>query len=282
MSYAHNTTLNSQIWLSAFPWRPTAGWAALAALLSTGLLAQPEVLNWQTLALLLVLVDLLWGGIWRLAAGRQEMLPLHTQVVPQRVWLPYLQPDSPAQKLLGWDSSGVLPLLFRVALPSIALALALASVLGVIAVVMTGLLVLISGLGWTSRRALAVRPILLQSVATIGLPWLLTLQLLPAVDTASLTLTPQTLLILLWVLHNWGEGRLLCAPEDWSGRGLLALAEIGIILLLVVVRSPLWLGLLVVIWLPAWILLYLRQPLQRVSVWWLAAMLISALALGQM
>lgn len=281
VSYAYNTTLNLQIWLSTFPWRPTAGWAVVAALLSTGLLAQPFDLNWQMLALLLLLVDLLWGGIWRLAAGRSEMLPLHTQVVPQRVWLPYLQPDSPAHKLFGWDNSGVLPLLFRVALPSVALALALASVLGVTAVGLTGLVVLISILGWTSRRALAMRPQLLQSIATIGLPWLLTLQLLPHAGEGTPALTPLTSLTLLWVLHNWGEGRLLCAPHDWLGRGLLALAEIGIILLLVLVRSPLWLGLLVVIWLPAWLLLYLGQPLQRVSVWWLAAMLISALALGQ-
>jgi hypothetical protein len=184
--------------------------------------------------------------------------------------------------LLGWDESGVLPLLFRVALPSVILALALASVLGVTAVTMTGLVVLISLLGWTSRRALAVRPLLLQSVATIGLPWLLTLRLLPGLGEPGGGLTPLTVLALLWILHNWGEGRLLCAPDDWLGRGLLALAEIGIVVLLVVVRSPLWLGLLVVIWLPAWFLLYLGQPLQRVTVWWLAAMLISALALGQM
>lgn len=280
MSYANNTTLNIQIWLGAFPWRPTSAWAVLAAMLSTGLLARPFDINWQTLALLLVLVDLLWGGIWRLAAGRQALLPLHTQVTPQQVWLPYLQPRSPAHKLLGWDNTGVLPLLFRVVLPSVVLALSLASVLGVTAVWMTGSLVLVSVLGWTSRRSLAAQPILLQSIATIGLPWLLASRLLSATVEGGWSLA-QTGIILLWVLHNWGEGRLLCAFDDRFGWLLLAVAEAGTILLLVFIQAPLWLGLLVILWLPAWLLIYQRQPLHRVTIWWLGAMLISALALGQ-
>ncbi len=280
MSYAGNTTLNIQIWLGAFPWRPTSAWAVLAAMLSTGLLARPSDLNWQILALLLVLVDLLWGGIWRLAAGRQALLPLHTQVTPQQVWLPYLQPRSPAHKLLGWDNTGVLPLLFRVVLPSVVLALAVAGVLGVTAVWMTGLLVLVSVLGWTSRRSLEAQPILLQSIATIGLPWLLAAQLLPGTGEGGWPLS-QAAMILLWVLHNWGEGRLLCAYDDRFGLLLLAVAEVGMVFLLVFMQAPLWLGLLVILWLPAWLLIYQHQPLQRVTIWWLGAMLISALALGQ-
>jgi hypothetical protein len=280
MSYASNTTLNVQVWLGAFPWRPTSAWAVLAAMLSTGLLARPFELNWQTLALVLVLVDLLWGGIWRLAAGRQALLPLHEQVIQQQVWLPYLQPRSPAYKLLGWDNTGVLPLLFRVVLPSVVLALALASVLGVTAVWMTGLLMLVSVLGWTIRRSLEAQPVLLQSIATIGLPWLLASQLLPTVQGAGWPLS-QTGMILLWVLHNWGEGRLLCAYDDRFGLVLLAGAEVGMVLLLIFLQAPLWLGLLVILWLPAWLLIYQRQPLQRVTIWWLGALLISALALGQ-
>src|SRR5437016_8591466 len=91
VNLGNSGTLNAQIWLGQFPWRPTAAWAVIAALLATGWATRRFDLNWQTAALLLLLVDPLWGGIWRLAAGRAELLPLHTQAVQYQVWLPYLR-----------------------------------------------------------------------------------------------------------------------------------------------------------------------------------------------
>ncbi|RIK38302.1 MAG: hypothetical protein DCC55_21590 [Chloroflexi bacterium] len=279
VQYSSTSSLNAQFWLGHFPWRPTAAWSVLAALLASGALAGWDALNWQTLALLLLLVDPLWGSIWRLAAGRKELLPLDAQALTYRFWLPYLQPQAPAQKVLGWDNTNVLPLLFRVALPSLTLASAVALVLGPFALALTGLVALISPLGWTMRRSLALQPVLLQSLVTVALPWLLTVQLVGG-GLAEEWVTPVTLLALLATVHHWGEVRLLRNHSDWFGASLLALAEVGIVTLLVVAQAPFWLGLLVILWLPAWLVLFQRQSVQRVNFWWLAAFLVAALALN--
>jgi hypothetical protein len=277
--YGNSASLNAQFWLGHFPWRPTAAWAVVGALLAGGALTQWETINWQTVALVVLLADPLWGCIWRLAAGRKELLPLDTQAMHYQVWLPYLQPHSPAHKLMRWDSADVTPLLFRVALPSLVLALAVALVLGAFAVVLTGAVALICVLGWTSRRSLGVQPVLLQSLVTVALPWLLALQqIFGALDAQ--WLTPAVVLALLLTVHHWAEGRLLRNHHDWVGAGLLALAEVGIVILFVVLQAPLWLGLLIVLWLPAWLILYQRQPLQRVNLWWLVALLVAALGVS--
>ena len=59
------------------------------------------------------------------------------------------------------------------------------------------------------------------------------------------------------------------------------MAEIGIISLLIFIRAPFWLALLIVLWLPTWLAVYYRRPLQRLNFVWLLAMLLSAWALGQ-
>jgi hypothetical protein len=277
VQYASTSSLNAQFWLGHFPWRPTAAWSVVAALLASGALARLDQLDWQSLALLVLLVDPLWGSIWRLAAGRNELLPLDAQALLYRFWLPYLRPDSPANKLLGWDNTNVLPLLFRVALPSLILATAVALALGPFALMLTALVALLSPLGWTLRRSLALQPVLLQSLVTIALPWLLTLQLTDLGDSWS---RPATVLAFVASLHHWGEGRLLRNHQDWFGAALLAIAEIAIVALLVIAQAPFWLGLLAVLWLPAWLTIYQRQPLQRVNFWWLAALLVTALGIS--
>ncbi len=252
----------------------------VAALFSIGFTTRRLDLNWQTVALLLLLVDPLWGSIWRLAAGRAELLPLHTHAVTYQVWLPYLRRDAPAARLLGWDNAGAFPLLFRVALPSVILASAVSLVLGITALWMTGLVALVSILGWTSRRVLQLSPALLHSIVTIALPWALAINLFGHLGNGThwkLNLA----LVLLWVLHNWGEGRSIRSSDDWFGLALLAVAEVGIVLLFVLARTPFWLVPLVVLWLPAWLAVYQKQRLQRANIWWLLSMLVSSLAVGQ-
>lgn len=91
LTLSSSATINAQFWFGQFPLRPTAAWAAVAALLATGSTTFGLTLGWRELALLLLLVDPLWGAIWRLAAGRLEMLPFRERDVPAMVWLPYLQ-----------------------------------------------------------------------------------------------------------------------------------------------------------------------------------------------
>jgi hypothetical protein len=275
-----SASLHAQFWFGQMPLRPTAAWSLVAALLASGLLEQPASLNWQTLVLLLLLVDPLWGSIWRLAGGRRELLPLASLAPTRPFWLPYLQAGSPAQRLLGWDRHAVLPLLVRVAAPSLLLAGGVALALGLPALLFTALVILISVLGWTSRRALQMPPVLLQSLVTIGLPWWLTRLQLADSGAEQGWFTPVTGLVVLCTLHHWGEGRTRLNPSDWLGWGLLALAEVWIAMLLVFLGAPLWLLGLVICWLPAWVLIYQCQSVEQANIWWLLALLIGAWAIG--
>lgn len=275
-----SATINAQLWFSQFPLRPTAGWAVIAALLAVGSATFGLPLGWRELALLLLLVDPLWGAIWRLAAGRLEMLPLREGEGPSAVWLPYLKLGSPAARLLGWDDRGVLHLIMRVALPSAILALAVALTLSPAAVWLTSMILALGLAGWIVRHTVGYVPAVLHSAATVALPWALTLA------QVGFSLEQEfwgyhITLVLLWFIHNWGEGRLLRSPQDTLGIGLLAVGDLGLALLLVVARAPLWLALMSVIWLPTWLLICQRRPLQRLNFWWLLGMLLSGLALGQ-
>lgn len=280
MTLSSSATINAQFWFSQFPLRPTAGWAVIAALLALGAPTLSLPFRLQELALILLLVDPIWGSIWRLAAGRLELLPLREQDVARTVWLPYLEPGSPAARLLGWDDTGVMHLIMRVALPSALVALAVALTLGAAAFSLTLALLGLGLAGWIMRHSFGYVPAVMHSAATVALPWALGLSqagLTPAHEA-----WPHYIaLVGLWFVHNWGEGRLLRAPQDLLGIGLLAVGDIGLGVLMVVARAPLWLALLSVIWLPTWLLIYQRRPLHRLNFWWLLAMLISSLALGQ-
>ncbi len=279
MALSSSATINAQIWFSQFPLRPTAAWTVAAALLAAGWLSQPAALDWREVALLLLLTDPLWGSLWRLAAGREELLPLHEGDAPRTVWLPYLQAGSPAARLLGWDESGVLPLVLRVVFPTAALALAIALVLGPTAMWLTGVVMMLGLTGWILRHSLGRIPATLHSAVTIALPWALTMAQMGAANMES-DWHILAALAGLWTIHNWGEGRCLRAVDDWLGIGLLGFADIGLATLLVAAKAPLWLALMSVLWLPTWLLVYQRRPLQRLNFVWLLAMLVSALALG--
>lgn len=280
MTLSSSATINAQFWFSQFPLRPTAAWSAAAALLAVGSLTFGLPLDWRELALLLLLVDPLWGAIWRLAAGRLEMLPLRERDVPSVVWLPYLEPGSPAARLLGWDDNGVLHLIMRVALPGALLALAVSLTLSPAAVYLTGIVLVLGLAGWIVRHTVGYVPAALHSAMTVALPWALTLAQV-GVNPNYEFWTYHVVLVGLWFVHNWGEGRVLRSPNDLLGITLLALSDFGLALLLVVMRAPLWLALMSVLWLPTWLLIYQRRPLQRLNAWWLLGMLISSLAVGQ-
>ncbi|MEZ4860797.1 MAG: hypothetical protein R3C14_05795 [Caldilineaceae bacterium] len=280
VTFSSSATLNAQFWLEQFPWRPTAAWATIAGLLAVALEPQGGSVDWRTIVLLLLLVDPLWGSIWRLAAGRDELLPLQHKVMPRPVWLPYMKAGSPAAQLFDGDYVRAMPLLFRVGLPSLILAGALAVVLTPVALWMTLLVFGLSVIGWITRRALHSTTSLLHSLVTITLPWLLTLSLFGQQLTDRDWVIHCTLII-FWTLHNWGEGRNLRAAADPLGLLLLAVAEVGLISMLIFSQAPLALAMLVVLWLPTWLAIYHRQSLQHLQFIWLLAMLLSAWALGQ-
>lgn len=277
---AQSAVVNGQVWLDQAPWRPAALWAVVAGLLATGLGNRTTPLDWREVLLLVLLADLLWGGIWRLAGGRAALPALPEHGGRATAWLPYLQPGSPAARLLGADQTDLWTYAVRIGAPTAIVAMVVAGVLGATALAFTGLALLIAMLGWTMRRALQRSPAFLAALMAVALPWLLTLLQMQAPVAGALSLTPFVLLG-LWTVHHWGELRATADSQDWLGVGLLGAAEVGICVLLIVAQAPLWLAPIVVLLLPTWLVVQRRGALTRVRFLWLAAMLLSAVALGQ-
>ena len=275
--------INLQVWMDQAIWRPAGFWAFGAGLLASGALRQAGDLNWQGLALLALLVDALWGGIWRLAGGRGVLLALPPRPAAANApfVLPYIQPGSPAARLLRGDHTDVWTSALRIGAPVTLLALVLAALLGVYALGLTLAVIVLAALGWTVRRSFGHAALLLHSVVAVGLPWVLTVQIAAEqAQPGALNWLPQLLLPGCWVLHHWGGLRNQEAA-DQLGLLLMALAQIGMCGLLIAVQSPLWLAPLILLLLPNWLLAWQGQPLRRLRFLWLAAMLLSAAALGQ-
>ncbi len=279
-----SATVGAQFWAEASLARSTAGWVFVAALLAAGALEGWDALDWPRLVLLWLLVDPLWGTLWRMAGGRNHLLPLRTAATTEAaVRLPYLQPNSPAAQLLGLDESHSFPYVMRVAAPALAVALVVAAVLGVPALVGTLAVALVAVAGWIVRRTLMLPPLFLHAVALVALPWLLTLLEMGA-GPASEGWPAALAVGALWTLHGWGEARIATWGFDRLSLALLAAAEVGLALLLIVNRTPIWVPVLGALLLPVW--LRVLQPGGRaqgergLALWWLAALLVSALALG--
>lgn len=270
--------INAQIWMERAPWRPAALWAGMAGLLAAGV--PFAVIDWQALVLALLLADPLWGSVWRLAGGRDVLLPLAPRVLRQQVRLPYLESGSPAARLFSEDHTDLWPLAFRVGAPAVLLVFVVAAVLGIGALLLTLIVALVTILGWTARHTLAGIPVVLFSVVAIGLPWMLVLREVPPAESA-IAWAPQIALATLWVVHHWGETRVLADGGDLVGLVLLAVAEAALCVFLVVMQAPLWLGLIVLLLLPMWLAVFRGQGVGHMSPFWLLAMLLSALALGQ-
>lgn len=267
--------------LHPMPWRPVAAWSVLAAGLATGILAGRAGSTlalgpWPTLLLCGLLADGLWGGIWRGLTGFHA--PREPQPKQASAWrgLPYLQPNSPAARLLGSGSTGDDAHNLRAALPVLLAALVLAGVLGPAALILTGGMVLLAGFAWLATHNRSLRLLPWTSAATVLLPWALVLLTLNGADEGN----RAWLLAGLWTLHVWGASRRGTAGPDRIGLGLMALATLGMAALLILVQAPLGLAVLAALWLPAWLLTVQDRHPQWVSLLWTASMLVSALTLG--
>ena len=258
--------------------QPVAAWAVLAGGLSVGLLTGNG--DWRTLILCILLADGLWGGIWRGLVGLSAIRTGGEGQAARRPWLPYLQPGSPAARLLGWGEPGEMDHNLRAALPMLLAALLLAAVLGIGAVVLTGVFVLVAGFGWVSQHNRQIPVGLLHSIATILLPWAVVLLALGGENMGEGSLVNGWTLALLWSLHSWGAGRLTRGYSARSALPLMAVAQAGIGLLLILAQAPLWIAVLAVLWLPAWLTVIQGEHPRRVNVLWTISMLVSAAALA--
>lgn len=274
-----SSLVNAQTWADRAFWRPAALWAGLAGGLAAG--ASVDGIDWRALALALLLVDVLWGAVWRLAGGRDLLLPLAPHAVRQQIWLPYLQPESPAARVFSGSHQDLWPLAFRVGAPTMLLALVVAAVLGVEAFGLTLIVVTLTVLGWTARHTLRGIPIVLASLVSIGLPWLLLFW--QSAASAAPAWSAALAAAALWTLHHWGEVRILGDGHDAIAMLLLAAGELGVCVLLIVGQAPLWLAAVVLLLLPTWLAIVQGRAVGRqMQPLWLLAMLLSALALRQM
>ncbi len=275
-----SSTIYGQFWMGQSLWRPSALWAAFAGFIAAGGLNQIESVRWQELALLCLLVDMLWGAIWRLSGGRDQLLPLRSQPGTVQARLPYMQPDSPAAKLLRWNTADVWPWLLRVALPTLTVALLVAATMGKMALLLTAMVAMITAAGWAMRRNFNQPPALWQSLAAIAMPWLLALWRY-GVTTDHALWNVHLILVVVWTIHHWGEGRAICFERDWLAMILLAIADCGLLLLMIAQQLPLWLAILAILMLPTWYAMVRRRTVERISFWWWLSMLLSALAISQ-
>jgi hypothetical protein len=100
--------------------------------------------------LALVLAEVLWGGLWWQLVPSHDW-PLHR--ARRRPALPYVQPASPAGRLLGWPEPGAAAAVLRAGLPLTALAALLAVSIGAQALALTGAVLLIVLLAMAARQA---------------------------------------------------------------------------------------------------------------------------------
>ncbi len=276
---AATATLNTQIWADAAPWRLTAGWVVAAGLLAGGVLQQWQNLDGKAVLLLWLLADLLWGALWRMAGGRTAILGLGAAPSDGALRLPYMQGNSPAAQLLSLDERNSLPYLVRVALPTLLVTLLVAAALGTPALIFTGLLMATTVGGWILRRTLQTPPLLLHAVAMVTLPWLLALLQFGATPGSALSSAALSL-GLLWTLHAWAEARVNVWQMDRLALWLMGVAQVGLLLLLVINKTPIWAPIVAILLLPTWLRALRRQPVVGLSGWWLAAFVVSAVALG--
>jgi hypothetical protein len=275
---ASSALLDTRIWFERSPWRIAGGWSMVAALLALGLPMQMEMISLPTLVLLFLLVDLFWGSIWGSMTFPNSLPAVERSLRQTRIWLPYLRAGSPAARLFGYDSPGILPLILRVALPGILVALLVAAVLDTTIFWLTLVVVLLSMGGWLHQQVPLVPVIALHSMVSVTLPWWATFHSMGiAVDQE----WKYGALIVLWSVHFWGSQHNLVQANQRGGLIGIAIAQAGISMLLILAQMPIWLAILAILWLPTWLAVYTGQPLRRVEIWWLPAMLISALAIGQ-
>ena len=279
---AGSSIIDVRMWFDESPWRIAAGWTVLAAVLASGLSPADLLAQASTVALLFLLADPLWGSIWGLMSTPDSLPAIQRSMARSRIWLPYLRSGSPAARLFGMDGPSILALIYKVALPGIFLALVVSFILDPVALWLMVALIAVSTAGWLHQQLESIPVRLLFVLAAVALPWLLVVLVLGV----EAQLTVQLLLAGLWALHVWGSQSYQGDdPNVWGhkmwGITAIAVAQAGIGLLLILLQLPIWLFFLALFFLPTWLALYRGESLERVRFWWVAALLTSGLAIGQ-
>ncbi len=269
--------LDARLWSELSPWRISAAWSLAAAALAVGIGEVSRTVPPQTLVLLFLLVDPLWGNIWGGLATPEALPRIRFTVRNKRPWLPYLALGSPAARVLGVHGPGVLTIVARAWLPGVVVAFVTALAIGMPAVWATLVALGLAVTAWLQRYVALVPASVLHSLVVVAAPWFMGLTLFGLDPWSGL----HWALILLWTLHVWGANSSLDNPGALGGLAGMAVAQAGIALLLIFGQAPLSLAVLCILWLATWVAVYRGQPLQNVQASWTAALLISAAAMTQ-
>ena len=265
-------------------------WAVLAGALVSGgaLFADAMPLRLVGAALL---ADSVWGVLWRMTASAADLRPDGSPgaTADGLSRLPYYQTGSPAGQALRLLRDMIAGATWHELAAAIALAAVLGLLLGIPALLLTVVAWGVTLWGWLLAQS-GRQPAACDALLNVGLPWLLGLALagpapagvLAAAPAGTLPL-PGLALGLAFTALGWGARRAFLSQGRrrggiWLGQAAVILALIALQQTAALIIAPLLLAP------PAWLIWRaaggdVRDALARSGPWWLAAMLVAAIAL---
>ena len=272
------------VYLGGSPWRLGPAWAVLAGALA----GKAPVWSGGDLLRLggsVLLADAVWGVLWRQSAPRQGVLPKRERGPS----LPYTAAHSPMVEVLsglGFESTEVGGTDWQSTLAGLGLTTVLSVLLGMYAIVLS-LVVGIASVGIRLMVRRGKKPALMMALLSMGLPWALGAALgwagdvRPPLDFSGAGLAlGAAFTFLTWSVHRVDVGRSMAQVRPiWLG-------QIAPLATLIAIREPLGTalvsGLLVLpcLWISRWTRLAqeVARDLEASAQWWLASMLVAALA----
>jgi hypothetical protein len=234
-----------------------------------------------------ILADSVWGLLWRLTTDAADHRPARPAVGD---YLPYFRTQSPAGRLLGLLHEIAPGATWRELVTVLALTALLGVLLGPAAVVLSGVAWAVILWAWALARG-GKQPALCDALLNVGLPWLLGLALAHGATPGSWRGVDVPLPVAgavvgaAFTVQQWGArrahlsgGRRLSAA--WVGQGAVLLALIG-------AGQPALAAIAAALFLPPAMWLWRSgeasddagDALRRGGPWWLASMLLAAVAL---
>jgi hypothetical protein len=264
-------------------WRIGPAWAVLAGALASGAPLLGDVVPLRLVGAAL-LADSAWGVLWRLTAADDGERP---HQLAEDDHLPYFQPQSPAGRALGMLHDIAPGASWRDLTTALVLTGVLSLLLGVPALVLSVVAYAVALWAWALARS-GKQPAACDALLNVGLPWLLGLVLARDAmqwgGTAHVAI-PGVVMGVAFTTLQWGTRRAYLS--DGSRMFAVWLGQAAVLLALISVEQPWALVLVAGLLLPPAMWLWrsralatgVERALRQSGPWWLAAMLLSAVAL---
>jgi hypothetical protein len=264
-------------------WRIGPVWAVLAGALASGAPLLGDAIPLRLVGAA-ILADSVWGVLWRLtAADDTERL----NQPAENDHPPYFQPQSPAGRALGMLHDIAPGASWRESVAALVLTGVLGLLLGASALVLSAVAYVVILWAWALARA-GKQPAGCDALLNVGLPWLLGLVL--ARDAMQRSggvplLLPGVVMGIAFTTLQWGAHRAYLSHgirvfAVWLGQAAVVVALIGLdqpwalVLVAALLLPPMmWL------WRSNAMAMGVEGALWQSGPWWLAAMLLSSVAL---